>query len=98
MNKTLLSLALAFAYNVNAQTIKKNLETTLNSNPPHVVIKHLETAPTQVTVNATLGNSNQGYIWGPLGFPSSSIVRMGKDFSTVIFKVDGLPLNVRFLI
>jgi hypothetical protein len=98
MNKILLTLALACTtYSVNAQINTKDIQTALKTTTLKKVKKFELTQSqktSQITVNAALGNSSQGYIWGPLGFRSSSIVRMGRNFSTFIFKVDGLPINV----
>ncbi len=52
---------------------------------------------TQGTINAAAYNPADGYIWGSLSFPSKSIVRIGKDFSTLIFYVDELPTNGRYI-
>ncbi len=52
---------------------------------------------TEGTVNAAAYNPVDGYIWGSLSFPSKSIVRIGKDFSTLIFYVDELPTSGRYV-
>ncbi|WP_298343031.1 T9SS type A sorting domain-containing protein [uncultured Algibacter sp.] len=52
---------------------------------------------TQGTINAAAYNPADGYIWGSLSFPSKSIVRIGKDFSTLIYYVDELPTNGRYI-
>lgn len=52
---------------------------------------------TEGTVNATAYNPADGFIWGSLSFPSKSIVRIGKDFSTLIFYVDELPTSGRYV-
>lgn len=48
---------------------------------------------TEGTINAAAYNPADGYIWGSLSFPSKSIVRIGKDFSTLTFYVDELPTS-----
>ncbi|MFI1743400.1 DUF6923 family protein [Thalassobellus sediminis] len=52
---------------------------------------------TEGTVNAAAYNPTDGFIWGSLSFPSKSIVRIGKDFSTLIFYVDELPTSGRYV-
>ncbi len=52
---------------------------------------------TEGTINAAAYNPADGYIWGSLSFPSKSIVRIGKDFSTLIFYVDELPTSGRYV-
>ena len=52
---------------------------------------------TEGTVNAAAYNPADGFIWGSLSFPSKSIVRIGKDFSTLIFYVDELPTSGRYI-
>ena len=52
---------------------------------------------TEGTINAAAYNPADGYIWGSLSFPSKSIVRIGKDFSTLTFYVDQLPTNGRYI-
>ncbi|MFS4482927.1 DUF6923 family protein [Hyunsoonleella sp. 2307UL5-6] len=52
---------------------------------------------TEGTINATAYNPVDGYIWGSLSFPSKSIVRIGKDFSTLIYYVDELPTSGRYI-
>lgn len=42
-------------------------------------------------INAAAYNSIDGYLWGYLSTPSISIVRIGKNFSTDIYTVEGLP-------
>ena len=43
------------------------------------------------SINAAAYNSADGYIWGYLSSPSSSIVRIGKDFVPEIFTIANLP-------
>ncbi|GAA4970577.1 DUF6923 family protein [Algibacter aquimarinus] len=52
---------------------------------------------TEGTINAAAYNPADGYIWGSLSFPSKSIVRIGKDFSTLIYYVDELPTSGRYI-
>jgi len=52
---------------------------------------------TEGTINAAAYNPTDGYIWGSLSFPAKSIVRIGKDFSTLTFYVDQLPTNGRYI-
>ncbi|MCL6293951.1 DUF6923 family protein [Jejuia spongiicola] len=52
---------------------------------------------TEGTINAAAYNPTDGFIWGSLSFPSKSIVRIGKDFSTLIFYVDELPTSGRYV-
>ncbi len=52
---------------------------------------------TEGSINATAYNPADGYIWGSLSYPSKSIVRIGKDFSTLTFYVDELPTNNRYI-
>ncbi|GAA3629456.1 DUF6923 family protein [Flavivirga jejuensis] len=52
---------------------------------------------TEGTINAAAYNPADGFIWGSLSFPSKSIVRIGKNFSTLIFYVDELPTSGRYV-
>jgi hypothetical protein len=52
---------------------------------------------TEGTINATAYNPADGYIWGSLSYPSISIVRIGKYFSTLTFYVDQLPTSNRYI-
>ncbi|MDO5968646.1 T9SS type A sorting domain-containing protein [Flavivirga aquimarina] len=52
---------------------------------------------TEGSINAAAYNPADGYIWGSLSYPSKSIVRIGKDFSTLIFYVDELPTSGRYI-
>lgn len=52
---------------------------------------------TEGTINAAAYNPTDGYIWGSLSFPAKSIVRIGKDFSTLTFYIDQLPTNGRYI-
>ncbi|TGV00229.1 DUF6923 family protein [Flavivirga rizhaonensis] len=52
---------------------------------------------TEGTINAAAYNPADGFIWGSLSYPSKSIVRIGKDFSTLTFYVDELPTNGRYV-
>ncbi|AUP77645.1 DUF6923 family protein [Flavivirga eckloniae] len=52
---------------------------------------------TEGTINAAAYNPADGFIWGSLSYPSKSIVRIGKDFSTLIFYVDELPTSGRYI-
>ncbi len=52
---------------------------------------------TEGTVNATAYNPADGFIWGSLSYPTKSIVRIGKDFSTLTFYVDELPTSGRYV-
>jgi len=52
---------------------------------------------TEGSINATAYNPADGYIWGSLSSPSKSIVRIGKDFSTLVFYVNELPTNNRYI-
>ncbi|WP_203258932.1 DUF6923 family protein [Hyunsoonleella ulvae] len=52
---------------------------------------------TEGTINAAAYNPADGYIWGSLSSPSKSIVRIGKDFSTLVFYVEELPTSGRYI-
>ena len=52
---------------------------------------------TEGTINAAAYNPIDGFIWGSLSYPSKSIVRIGKNFSTLIFYVDELPTSGRYI-
>ncbi len=52
---------------------------------------------TEGTINAAAYNPTDGFIWGSLSYPSKSIVRIGKDFSTLTFYIDELPTNGRYV-
>ncbi|GAB1855954.1 hypothetical protein MHTCC0001_07890 [Flavobacteriaceae bacterium MHTCC 0001] len=52
---------------------------------------------TEGIINAAAYNPADGYIWGSLSYPPKSIVRIGKDFSTLIFYVDELPTSNRYI-
>ncbi|GAA3612134.1 T9SS type A sorting domain-containing protein [Flavivirga amylovorans] len=52
---------------------------------------------TEGSINAAAYNPADGFIWGSLSFPSKSIVRIGKDFSTLTFYVDELPTSSRYV-
>ncbi|GGD11706.1 DUF6923 family protein [Hyunsoonleella pacifica] len=52
---------------------------------------------TEGSINAAAYNPADGFIWGSLSSPSKSIVRIGKDFSTVVFYVDELPTSGRYI-
>ncbi|GAA3629449.1 DUF6923 family protein [Flavivirga jejuensis] len=52
---------------------------------------------TEGTINAAAYNPADGFIWGSLSYPSKSIVRIGKDFSTLIFYVDELSTSGRYI-
>ncbi|MDO5981074.1 DUF6923 family protein [Flavivirga spongiicola] len=52
---------------------------------------------TEGTINAAAYNPTDGFIWGSLSYPAKSIVRIGKDFSTLTFYVDELPTNGRYI-
>lgn len=73
------------AQNTNSETVNSNtiIETK------KTVSKHV------IVLNTTITKTTNGYQWGPVGFRSDSIVRMGKDFSTIIFCVKELPRKAR---
>ncbi|MDB4292167.1 T9SS type A sorting domain-containing protein [Maribacter sp.] len=48
-------------------------------------------------INATAYNPVDGYIWGYVSTPSSSIVRIGKDFSTELFTIPELPSGNKYV-
>ncbi len=52
---------------------------------------------TEGTINAAAYNPADGYIWGSLSYPQKTIVRIGKDFSTLMFYVDELPTSGRYI-
>ena len=93
MKTLLLSLSLVCFCAVNAQTPFSKTKTDKIPVLKSDYTLELNIAPT-VLINTLFSNAKTGYIWGPLGFPSDSIVRMGQDFSTVIIKVDTLPVKV----
>ena len=48
-------------------------------------------------INATAYNPLDNYIWGYLSQPSSSIVRIGRDFSTEVFTIPDLPSGNKYV-
>ncbi|NMH88728.1 T9SS type A sorting domain-containing protein [Flavivirga algicola] len=52
---------------------------------------------TEGSINAAAYNPADGFIWGSLSYPAKSIVRIGKDFSTLTFYVDELPSGNRYV-
>ncbi|WP_276167226.1 T9SS type A sorting domain-containing protein [Zobellia alginiliquefaciens] len=48
-------------------------------------------------VNAAAYNSSDGYIWGYLSTPSSSIVRIGKNFEVDQYEIPGLPSGNKYV-
>ncbi|WP_452600345.1 DUF6923 family protein [Pontimicrobium sp. MEBiC01747] len=48
-------------------------------------------------INAAAYNPADGFIWGSLSSPAKTIVRIGKDFSTVQFYIDELPTSNRYI-
>lgn len=48
---------------------------------------------TEGRINAAAYNSSDGYLWGYLSSPATSLVRIGKDFSTDIFTIPEMPNN-----
>ncbi len=104
--KRLLLLLFISALNINAQDIPFNCDYNaylfqyndvyaidLASGNSYTVA----TDVTEGTINAAAYNPADGFIWGSLSFPSKSIVRIGKDFSTLIFYVDELPTSGRYV-
>lgn len=58
----------------------------------------------QVAADVTPGNINgaaynpvDDFIWGSLGSPEKSIVRIGKNFTTTIYYIDELPNSNRYI-
>ena len=58
----------------------------------------------QVAADVTPGNINgaaynpaDGFIWGSLGSPAKSIVRIGKNFTTTTYYIDELPNSNRYI-
>jgi hypothetical protein len=58
----------------------------------------------QVATDVTPGNINgaaynpaDGFIWGSLGSPAKSIVRIGKNFTTTTYYIDELPNSNRYI-
>ncbi|MEP5340845.1 MAG: T9SS type A sorting domain-containing protein [Algibacter sp.] len=104
--KKLILLLCVFTFNVNAQDTPFNCDYNaylfqyndvyaidLASGNSYTVATDI----TEGTVNATAYNPVDGFIWGSLSFPSKSIVRIGKDFTTLIFYVDELPTSGRYV-
>lgn len=52
---------------------------------------------TEGNINATAYNPADGYIWGYLSSPASSIVRIGKNFETVTYTIEGLPAGNKYV-
>lgn len=52
---------------------------------------------TEGNINATAYNPADGYIWGYLSSPASSIVRITKNFETVTYTIDGLPAGNKYV-
>lgn len=48
-------------------------------------------------INAAAYNPADGFIWGSLSSPEKTIVRIGKDFSTVQFYIDELSTSNRYV-
>ncbi len=48
---------------------------------------------TDGNINAAAYNTADGYIWGYLSSPQTSIVRIGKEFQTDIYTIPNLPNN-----
>ncbi len=93
MKKIVISLLLAYTYGINAQSQPKQSQRTPSSHasqfsPIHAATLHAA----QTATNTNLKNTAQGgYIWGPLTFPSTSIIREGENFSVLSIQVDELP-------
>jgi hypothetical protein len=99
MKKLVISLLLISGYAINAQSQSEQFK-ALSS------FKHLDVTKSKCyryhenntsMVQTKIKNSSTGYVWGPLGFPSTNIIRTGKDFSIILIKVDELPMNVRHI-
>lgn len=48
-------------------------------------------------INGTGYNAKDGYIWGYLSSPDNSIVRIGKNFTTTIYEIAGLPSGNKYV-
>jgi len=48
-------------------------------------------------INGTGYNPVDGYIWGSLSTPASSIVRIGKNYTTTTYMIAGLPSSNRYI-
>ncbi len=48
---------------------------------------------TEGNINAAAYNTTDGYIWGYLSSPQTSIVRIGKNFQTDVYTIPNLPNN-----
>ncbi len=49
------------------------------------------------TINGVAYNPADGYLWGSVSQPSSSIIRIGKDFTVTIYSYQELPSSNRFV-
>ena len=112
MKKLLLLILIVCAVQINAQTGAATQDTPFYCDYNAYLFQYndvyaidlasgnsyaVATDITEGTVNAAAYNPVDGYIWGSLSFPSKSIVRIGKDFSTLIFYVDELPTSGRYV-
>ena len=110
--KKLLLLLFVFILRVNAQTVADTENIPFNCDFNAYLFQYndvyaidlasgnsyaVATDVTEGNINATAYNPADGFIWGSLGAPEKTIVRIGKNFKTTTFYIDQLPTTNRYV-
>ncbi|WP_142784571.1 DUF6923 family protein [Changchengzhania lutea] len=110
--KKLLLLLFVTTLNINAQSGASTQDVPFNCDYNAYLFQYNDvyaidlasgnsyTVATDVTegnINAAAYNPADGFIWGSLGSPEKSIVRIGKNFETTTYYIDELPTSGRYI-